>query len=130
MTAMRGSMRPSWWRALCVPATSSRWWSDGGNRHMGETRVEVKTTCPRDCYDGCGVSVVLEGGRIRSVKGDADHFVSRGSLCGKCSIAYNGAWIDPRQRLAHPQKRVGRKGSGQFVMVGWDEALGEIAERL
>jgi anaerobic selenocysteine-containing dehydrogenase len=97
---------------------------------MRESRVEVKTTCPRDCYDGCGVSVVLEDGRIRSVKGDPDHFVSRGSLCGKCSIAYNGAWIDPQQRLAHPQKRVGRKGAGQFVLIGWDEALGEIAERL
>jgi anaerobic selenocysteine-containing dehydrogenase len=97
---------------------------------MRATRVEVKTTCPRDCYDGCGVSVVLEGGRIRSVKGDPDHFVSRGSLCGKCSIAYNGAWIDPQQRLAHPQKRVGRKGLGQLVTIGWDEALGEIAERL
>jgi anaerobic selenocysteine-containing dehydrogenase len=97
---------------------------------MRENRVEVKTTCPRDCYDGCGISVVLEGGRIRSVKGDPDHFVSRGSLCGKCSIAYNGAWIDPQQRLADPQKRVGRKGSGQFVPIAWDEALGEIAERL
>src|SRR3984893_19409187 len=95
-----------------------------------ENRVEVKTTCPRDCYDGCGVSVVLDGGRIRSVKGDADHFVSRGSLCGKCSIAYNGAWIDPRQRLAHPQKRVGGRGSGHFVSIGWDEARGEIAVRL
>jgi hypothetical protein len=31
---------------------------------MRANRVEVKTTCPRDCYDGCGVSVVLEGVRI------------------------------------------------------------------
>lgn len=78
-------------------------------------RIEVKTTCPRDCYDSCGVSVLLEDGRIRSVKGDAGHFVSQGSLCGKCSLAYNGAWIDPVSRLTVRLRRIGPKGTGQSV---------------
>lgn len=97
---------------------------------MARLRHEIKTTCPRDCYDGCGISVLLEDGRIRSVKGDPDHFVSRGSLCAKCSIAYNGVWLDPAQRLQTPLRRAGRKGEGQFVPVSWDEATSGIAARL
>ena len=30
-----------------------------------------------------------------NVVGDPDHSVSRGALCGKCSIGYNGVWRDP-----------------------------------
>jgi Molybdopterin oxidoreductase Fe4S4 domain len=30
----------------------------------------VLTTCPRDCYDGCGVAVVKRDGAIRHVRGD------------------------------------------------------------
>jgi anaerobic selenocysteine-containing dehydrogenase len=97
---------------------------------MASGRIEVKTTCPRDCYDSCGITVLLEDGRIRSVKGDSGHFVSRGSLCGKCSLAYNGAWIDPASRLTVPLRRIGPKGTGQFAAVSWDEAIHGIAARL
>jgi len=56
----------------------------------------VLTTCPRDCYDACGVLVtVREDGSIRNVRGDPSHPVSRGKLCRKCAIAYNGVLIDP-----------------------------------
>jgi anaerobic selenocysteine-containing dehydrogenase len=51
----------------------------------------VKTTCPRDCYDACGITVTKKNGRIANVLGDKDHAISRGALCGKCAIAYNGA---------------------------------------
>jgi len=89
----------------------------------------VKTTCARDCYDGCGIVVRRRGGVIMNVGGDPDHAVSRGGLCGKCAMAYNGAWRDPGLRLSTPLRRTGPKGAGQFVAVSWDEALSEIAER-
>lgn len=93
-------------------------------------KSRVRTTCPRDCYDACGVLVTtLADGRV-SVAGDPDHHVSRGALCGKCSIAYNGAWRDPSARLTRPLRRVGRKGEGRFEPVSWDRALDEIAGRL
>jgi anaerobic selenocysteine-containing dehydrogenase len=98
---------------------------------MGATTDEVVlTTCPRDCYDACGVAVVKRGGKIRHVRGDPDHAVSRGRLCVKCSTAYNGVLLDPQARLLTPLRRVGVKGSGRFEPVSWDEALAEIAERL
>lgn len=90
----------------------------------------LRTTCPRDCYDACGIAVHRRDGAIRAVMGDRDHPVARGALCGKCAIAYNGIWRDPAQRLHRPLRRIGRKGEGRFAPATWDEALGDIAARL
>ena len=91
--------------------------------------VVVKTTCSRDCYDACGIAVYKENGTITKVLGDPDHAVSRGKLCGKCAIAYNGAWRDASLRLKSPLRRTGAKGRHSFVEISWDEALAEIAAR-
>lgn len=96
---------------------------------MGEAKSTIRTTCPRDCYDACGILVVKRGAAVAKVLGDPEHPVSRGALCGKCAIAYNGVWRDPNTRLAHPLRRVGRKGDGRFEPVSWDTALTAIAER-
>jgi anaerobic selenocysteine-containing dehydrogenase len=98
-------------------------------RIMPGEKTIVRTTCPRDCYDSCGIAVVRQGDRVK-VLGDPEHRVSRGALCGKCAIAYNGAWRDPAQRLLTPLKRVGPKGEGRFEALSWDEAVGIVAERL
>jgi anaerobic selenocysteine-containing dehydrogenase len=90
----------------------------------------VLTTCPRDCYDACGIAVVKRDGAIRHVRGDPEHAVSRGKLCRKCSIGYNGAFLDPGARLTRPLRRTGAKGEGRFEPASWDDALGDIAERL
>jgi anaerobic selenocysteine-containing dehydrogenase len=89
----------------------------------------VLTTCPRDCYDACGILVTVRDGAIRSVRGDPNHPVSRGRLCRKCSIGYNGVFLDPRERLTAPLRRVGRKGEGRFEPFGWDEAIALITSR-
>jgi anaerobic selenocysteine-containing dehydrogenase len=91
--------------------------------------VIVKTTCPRDCYDACGIAVVTQKGAIAKVLGDPEHAISQGTLCGKCALAYNGAWRDAGLRLSRPLKRVGPKGSAEFVPISWEAALGEIAKR-
>ncbi len=95
----------------------------------GDTQ-DVRTTCPRDCYDACGALVRVRAGRIVHVRGDPDHPVSRGKLCRKCALAYNGVFLDPDARLTAPLVRRGPKGSGRFEAVSWDEALGLVAERL
>ncbi|MEX2296776.1 MAG: molybdopterin-dependent oxidoreductase, partial [Dongiaceae bacterium] len=96
---------------------------------MDDGREIIRTTCPRDCYDACGIAVVKHGAKAR-VLGDPDHAVARGALCGKCAIGYNGAWRDPNQRLGLPLKRIGPKGSGKFEPISWDEAIETVARRL
>jgi anaerobic selenocysteine-containing dehydrogenase len=90
----------------------------------------IRTTCPRDCYDACGIAVVKRDDGLVKVLGDPDHPVARGALCGKCAIAYNGAWLDPQARVTQPLKRVGPKGEGRFEAIFWDQATAEIAARL
>ena len=60
----------------------------------------LRTTCPRDCYDSCGIIVELVDDRVRRVLGDPEHPVSRGRLCTKSALAYNGVWRDPEARLS------------------------------
>jgi len=94
------------------------------------TTLEIlRTTCPRDCYDACGIEVLVRDGDVR-VRGDRAHPVSRGRLCRKCTLAYNGVFLDPRERLTEPLRRAGPKGSAAFEPVSWDDALAEIAARL
>ena len=97
---------------------------------MSELEEIVRTACPRDCYDTCGVTVHKRNGAIESVRGDPAHFVSQGQLCTKCSIGYNNEWLDPRARLTRPLRRIGRKGEGRFEPVSWEVAIAAIADRL
>ena len=97
---------------------------------MGGGDRTVLTTCPRDCYDACGVEVLVRDGRVHHVRGDRDHPVSRGKLCRKCTAAYNGALIDPDARLSVPLIRDGPKGAGRWREVSWAQATALIARRL
>jgi anaerobic selenocysteine-containing dehydrogenase len=97
---------------------------------MSETDTFIKTTCPRDCYDACGITVRVREGVIQNVMGDRGHHVAQGKLCGKCAIAYNGVFRDAEKRLSVPLRRSGTKGEGVFEPVSWDAALADIAARL
>lgn len=92
--------------------------------------VEIRTTCPRDCYDACGAVVRVDHGRVVHVRGDPGHPVSRGKLCRKCTLAYNGAFLDPGRRLTEPLLRTGPKGSGAYETASWERALSVAAEGL
>ncbi len=96
---------------------------------MPSEKEVLKTTCPRDCYDACGIVAIRRNGAITRVLGDPDHPVSRGALCGKCALAYNGVFRDREARLLTPLKRQGAKGEGRFTPVSWDEAISDIAAR-
>ncbi len=90
----------------------------------------IRTNCPRDCYDGCGIIAEIRDHASPRILGDPEHPVSKGRLCSKCAIAYNGVWQDDTARLNFPQRRIGRKGDAIFERVTWDEALSEISQNL
>ncbi len=72
--------------------------------------------------------VQVENGRATRLRGDPDHPVTRGFLCGKVA-QYLEREYSP-DRLLYPQKRIGAKGEGRFERISWDEALDTIAARL
>ena len=72
--------------------------------------------------------VTVQDGVALRVRGNPDHPPTHGALCTKVS-RYTERTYHP-QRVLYPQKRVGPKGSGQFVRVSWDEALSAISGRL
>jgi anaerobic selenocysteine-containing dehydrogenase len=91
-----------------------------------ETRV---STCALDCPDACSLLVTIDPtGRAVKLRGNPDHPVTRGFLCGKVA-QYLERQYHP-DRLRHPMRRVGVKGEGRFERISWDAALDEIAERL
>ena len=88
----------------------------------------VRGACPHDCPDTCALRVTVQDGRAIKVTGDPDHPPTHGALCTKVS-RYPERTYHP-DRVLTPLKRCGPKGSGQFKPVSWDEALGDIAQRL
>ncbi|GAB4090668.1 molybdopterin-containing oxidoreductase family protein [Hydrogenophaga soli] len=99
---------------------------------MNDFDVEPPQTtlgaCPHDCPDTCALVTTVRHGVAIKVQGNPDHPATAGVLCTKVS-KYAERTHHP-ERLLHPLKRVGPKGSGQFQPVGWDEALADITQRL
>ncbi len=88
----------------------------------------VYGSCPHDCPDCCALETqVDEQGRAVSVRGRADHPVTRGWLCAKVN-RYLERVYHP-ERLLYPLRRTGPKGSGQFERISWDEAIAEITSQ-
>ena len=77
------------------------------------------------CSRNCGILVETEGARIKSVRGDDAHPVSKGYLCQKAARLQH--YQENGDRLEHPLRR---EPDGSFVRVSWDEALADIAARL
>jgi anaerobic selenocysteine-containing dehydrogenase len=86
------------------------------------------SVCSLDCPDCCSVLVTVENGRGVKLRGNPDHPVTRGFLCGKVA-QYLEREYHP-DRLLYPQRRVGAKGAGRFERISWDDALDTIATRL
>jgi anaerobic selenocysteine-containing dehydrogenase len=87
-----------------------------------------RSVCALDCPDCCSLLVHVENGVGTKLRGNPEHPVTRGFLCGKVA-RYLEREYHP-QRLLQPLKRTGRKGEGRFQPIGWDEALDAVAENL
>lgn len=82
-----------------------------------------KTTCAI-CGIRCGLEVKVEDNRIVKARPDKDSPISEGYICRKgMNLAYHQHNAD---RVLYPMKKVGDK----FERISWDQAVGEIAEKL
>ena len=88
----------------------------------------VRAACPHDCPDTCGMLVTVNEGVAVKIQGDPSMPFTQGTLCTK--VAHYLERTYSPDRVLHPLRRSGKKGSGRFRRISWDEALDEIAARL
>jgi anaerobic selenocysteine-containing dehydrogenase len=86
----------------------------------------LRSVCPYDCPDTCGLLVEVKGGKAVQVSGDPEHPFTRGTLCVKMN-RYQETVHSPL-RLTHPLLRTGAKGSGEFRSISWEEAISRVTE--
>jgi anaerobic selenocysteine-containing dehydrogenase len=93
------------------------------------TLEQQPSVCTFDCPDTCSLTVDVDDGRIVKVRGSDALPYTAGVICNKVA-RYTGDFVHGEQRLLHPLRRIGPKGSGQFERISWEAALDEIYERV
>ncbi len=89
----------------------------------------VPTTC-FNCESACGLLAYVDQdtGEVRRFEGNPAHPGSRGRNCAKGPATINQMY-DP-ERILHPMRRRGPRGSGEWEQVSWEEALEDIGGRM
>jgi anaerobic selenocysteine-containing dehydrogenase len=86
------------------------------------------SACPHDCPSTCALEVeLLDERTIGRVHGSKDNDYTAGIICAK--VARYAEREHHKDRLLHPLRRTGPKGSGQFEKISWDDALDLVAEK-
>src|ERR1700678_1171255 len=96
------------------------------------------------CSSGCGLQVrVMQGdaevtrrgqqglikmGLAKKLEGNPQHPVNQGKLCARGQAGLQVLYHP--DRITHPIKRSGPRGSGEFQAISWDDALKEVAAHL
>jgi sulfite dehydrogenase (quinone) subunit SoeA len=87
------------------------------------------TTCYM-CACRCGIKVTLDEGKVRFIQGTAEHPVNQGVLCAKGSAGIMKQYSPAKLKNPMRRKAGSERGAGEFEAISWDEALGELTERL
>jgi anaerobic selenocysteine-containing dehydrogenase len=86
----------------------------------------LRSVCPYDCPDTCGLLVEVKDGKAVKVSGDPEHPFTRGTLCVKMN--HYEETVHSPLRLTRPLLRTGAKGSGEFRSISWEEAMSWVTE--
>ncbi|MFZ5852691.1 MAG: molybdopterin-dependent oxidoreductase [Actinomycetota bacterium] len=98
-------------------------------RKVAHEYLLVPTTC-FNCESACGLLAYVDAAdlSVKKLEGNPAHPGSRGRNCAKGPATVNQ--LDDPERILHPLRRVGERGSGRWERVSWDEALDDIAGRV
>ena len=114
--------------AACAWAAPQSWFIDYARGDEGPQHERfVNTLCPM-CPGGCGLRMRVVHGCAVGVRGNRDHPINRGGLCSRASAVLQDVY-NP-DRIRRPLRCVGARGSGEWEEIGWDAAIGLIADRL
>ena len=95
----------------------------------GET--VVTSTCGHNCGGRCVVNAHVRDGRIVKISTDPRRWTPEMPPLHACVRGFGQAErVNHPDRLRHPLRRVGPRGSGRFERIGWDEALDEVARQM
>src|SRR5690242_16200584 len=84
------------------------------------------SACPHDCPSTCALEIdIVDARTIGRVRGARDNDYTAGVVCAK--VARYAERANHPDRLLHPLRRVGRKGSGRFERISWEAALDLVA---
>ena len=88
----------------------------------------INSACPHDCPSTCALEIeVLSPTHIGRVRGEIDNTYTDGVICSK--VARYAERTHHPDRITTPLRRIGKKGSGKFAPISWDEALDEVAQK-
>jgi anaerobic selenocysteine-containing dehydrogenase len=96
---------------------------------VSSSEIVSPAVCPLDCPDTCSLSVTHSDGKILKIRGSRANPLTAGRICAKVARHYP-EFTHGDNRIERPLKRVGPKGSGEFVPVEWDEAIKLVHEGL
>ncbi|MGB8577001.1 MAG: molybdopterin-dependent oxidoreductase, partial [Pseudolabrys sp.] len=97
------------------------------NAGTSQPTVILKSVC-RSCHGGCGTLLHVRDGVLVKVEGDPQSPLNHGRLCPIGTVTVD--LVNHPDRLQYPMRRRGKRQSGEWDRISWDEALDEIAERL
>lgn len=89
--------------------------------------VVLKSVC-RSCHGGCGVLLHVRNGVLVKVEGDRESPLNHGRLCPIGTVTTDLVYHP--DRLKYPLRRKGKRQSGDWERISWDQALDEISTRL
>ncbi len=87
----------------------------------------IPTTCEQ-CPAGCGIIAYLDGDRLVQILGNPNHPNNQGGICAKGIAGIN--LVNDPERLLHPLKRAGARGSGRWTQISWDEMYFTLSDRI
>jgi len=94
-----------------------------------ESGIVIKKTVCDICNPNshCGIDAYVKDGVIIKVEGTVENPHSVGTLCAKGAASRQ--YIYNENRLLEPMLRTGKRGSGEFKPIPWNDALDMIGER-
>ena len=87
----------------------------------------VRGACPHDCPDTCEIVSEVQSDRVVDFRASNEHPITQGWLCAKVRPYLKHVYHP--DRIQHPLRRAGPKGSGQWKRITWSEAISEIGDK-
>ena len=106
--------------------------SSGDSKQASSEEKITWAHCSPNCYGRCALRVVTKDDEVIRVETDntgndefGDHQI-RACQRGRSMRR----WINHPDRLKYPMKRTGKRGSGEFERISWEEAIDLIANNV